>query len=226
MPRILLVEDDPALREMTWLSLVRRGHEVAAFGTGEEALAALTRFGPDLVLLDVGLPCLDGFALCRRIRERHPVPVIMVSGRGEENHVVEGLDTGADDYLVKPASADVVEARIRAVLRRTGPVAAAPQHEVHGGLVIDRAGLTVRKDGRPLSLTPSALRLLLHLTEFPGRVFSRAQLLDHIGNHEGAADTRMVDACVRRLRHAVEDEGQHPRYVQTVRGFGYRFGPL
>ncbi|MEV6681880.1 response regulator transcription factor [Streptomyces erythrochromogenes] len=226
MPRILLVEDDPALREMTWLSLVRRGHEVAAFDTGEAGLAAVARFRPDLVLLDVGLPGLDGIELCDRLRRSGPVPVIMVSGRGEESDVIGGLDAGADDYLVKPASVEVVEARIRAVLRRAGRTAAAPQPEVHGRLVIDRAGLTVRKEGRLLSLTPSALRLLLHLTAFPGQVFSRSQLLEHMGNRDLDTDTRMVDACVRRLRHAVEDEGGRPRYVQTVRGFGYRFGPL
>ncbi|MEU6215799.1 response regulator transcription factor [Streptomyces sp. NPDC047023] len=229
MPRILLVEHDPALRETTWLSLVRRGHEVAAFGTGEEGLAALPRFRPDLVLLDAGPADPDGPELCRRIRQRDAVPVIIVSGRGAEHDVVAGLDTGADDYLVKPAPADVVEARIRAVLRRAGPTAAPPMPEVHGGLVIDRAALTVRKAGRALSLPPSALRLLLHLTAFPGRVFSRAQLLDHLdtpGDRGPVTGPRTVDACVRRLRHAVEDERGRPRYVQTVRGFGYRFGPL
>ncbi|MER6196952.1 response regulator transcription factor [Streptomyces sp. NPDC001586] len=226
MPRILLVEDDPALLEMTWLSLVRRGHEVAAFDTGEAGLAALSRFRPDLVLLDVGLPGLDGIELCRRIRQRGPVPVIIVSGRGDETDVIGGLDTGADDYLVKPASADVVEARIRAVLRRAAHEAVAPHLETHGGLVIDRLGLIVRKAGSPLALTPSALRLLLHLTTSPGRVFSRPQLLDLVWDHDSVTDTRLVDACVRRLRHAVEDEAERPRYVQTVRGFGYRFGPL
>ncbi|HZF92532.1 response regulator transcription factor [Streptomyces sp.] len=227
MPRVLLVEDDPAVREGVELGLRRRGHEVRSAATGEAGLAALDEFRPDLLLLDLMLPGMNGVQVCRRVREDTQLPIIMLTARGDDFDVIVGLEAGADDYIVKPARPEVIEARIRAVLRRiedVGPGRAAT--EVHGDLTIDRAGLTVTKAGERLTLAPSELRLLLHLSAAPGQVFSRQQLLEHVWEHSYHADARLVDACVRRLRNKIEDESGTPRYVQTLRGFGYRFGPL
>ncbi|GHH45107.1 response regulator transcription factor [Streptomyces candidus] len=227
MPRVLLIEDDPAVREGVQLGLRRRGHEVRAAATGEDGLAALAEFRPDLLLLDLMLPGMNGVQVCRRVREDSQLPIIMLTARGDDFDMIVGLEAGADDYIVKPARPDVIEARIRAVLRRiehTGP--GRQTTEVHGDLTIDRAGLTVTKAGRRLALAPSELKLLLHLSAAPDQVFSRQQLLEHVWEHSYHADARLVDACVRRLRNKIEEDSGSPRYVQTLRGFGYRFGPL
>ncbi|MFE2040242.1 response regulator [Streptomyces sp. NPDC059477] len=227
MPRVLLIEDDPSVREGVELGLRRRGHEVAAVAAGEEGLAALPVFRPDLVLLDLMLPGINGVEVCRRIREAGQLPIIMLTARGDDFDVVIGLEAGADDYIVKPARTEVIEARIRAVLRRIdAPGTERPAIERHGELTLDRAGLTVTKAGRPLALAPSELRLLLHLSAAPEQVFSRQQLLEHVWEHSYHGDARLVDACVRRLRNKIEDLPGSPRYIQTLRGFGYRFGPL
>ncbi|MFD5714868.1 response regulator [Streptomyces pharetrae] len=227
MPRVLLIEDDPAVREGVGLGLRRRGHEVLSAATGEAGLAALAEFRPDLLLLDLMLPGLNGVQVCRRVREDSQLPIIMLTARGDDFDVIVGLEAGADDYIVKPARPEVIEARIRAVLRRIEDVAPGrPATEVHGDLTIDRAGLSVTKAGKRLTLAPSELKLLLHLSAAPEQVFSRQQLLEHVWEHSYHADARLVDACVRRLRNKIEDESGTPRYVQTLRGFGYRFGPL
>ncbi|MET9883035.1 response regulator transcription factor [Streptomyces sp. NPDC006430] len=227
MPRVLLIEDDPSIREGVGLGLRRRGHEVGATETGEAGLALMADFHPELVLLDLMLPGMNGVQVCRRIRETSQVPIIMLTARGDDFDIVVGLEAGADDYIVKPARTEVIEARIRAVLRRLGdPAGARPEVEFHGELAIDRAGLTVAKNGERVPLAPSELKLLLHLSASPEQVFSRQQLLEYVWEHSYHADARLVDACVRRLRHKVEDPDTAPRYIQTVRGFGYRFGPL
>ncbi|MFE6620798.1 response regulator [Streptomyces sp. NPDC057740] len=227
MSRVLLIEDDPSVREGVELGLRRRGHEVRAAATGEAGLAAMAEFRPDLLLLDLMLPGMNGVQVCRRVRERSQLPIIMLTARGDDFDVVIGLEAGADDYIVKPARTEVIEARIRAVLRRLDDGGQGrPAIEVHGELTIDRVGLTVAKAGRPLALAPSELKLLLHLSAAPEQVFSRQQLLEHVWDHSYHADARLVDACVARLRGKIEDQVGSPRYVQTLRGFGYRFGPL
>ncbi|MFF4085106.1 response regulator [Streptomyces sp. NPDC001777] len=227
MPRVLLVEDDPSVREGIELGLRRRGHEVLAVATGEAGLEAMASFRPDLLLLDLMLPAMSGVQLCHRVRETSQLPIVMLTARGDDVDIVVGLDAGADDYIVKPARAEVIEARIRAVLRRVeGPVGAGPAVERHGELDIDRAGHTVLKSGAPVALAPSELKLLLHLSAAPEQVFSRQRLLEEIWEHGYHSDVRLVDACVRRLRAKIEDPSRDPRYVQTLRGFGYRFGPL
>ncbi|MBT2481138.1 response regulator transcription factor [Streptomyces sp. ISL-94] len=227
MPRVLLIEDDPSIREGVGLGLRRRGHEVSSAETGEEGLALMGAFRPELVLLDLMLPGISGVQVCHRIRETSEVPIIMLTARGDDFDIVIGLEAGADDYIVKPARTQVIEARIRAVLRRlTDPVGARPEVQVHGELAIDRAGLTVAKNGERVALAPSEIKLLLHLSASPEQVFSRQQLLEYVWDHSYHADARLVDACVRRLRHKIEDPAGSPRYIQTVRGFGYRFGPL
>ncbi|MGX2994658.1 response regulator [Streptomyces sp. JNUCC 64] len=227
MPRVLLIEDDASVREGVELGLRRRGHEVRTAATGEDGLLALDAFRPDLLLLDLMLPGANGVEVCRRVREDSQLPIIMLTARGDDFDVVVGLEAGADDYIVKPARTEVIEARIRAVLRRLEPPGAGrPARETHGELALDRAGLTVTKNGRRLALAPSELRLLLHLSAAPEQVFSRQQLLEHVWEHSYHGDARLVDACVRRLRNKIEDVPGTPRYIQTLRGFGYRFGPL
>ncbi|MEV4681290.1 response regulator transcription factor [Streptomyces kurssanovii] len=226
MPRVLLIEDDPSVREGVELGLRRRGHEVRTAATGESGLAALAEFRPDLLLLDLMLPGMNGVQVCRRVREDSQLPIIMLTARGDDFDVVIGLEAGADDYIVKPARTEVIEARIRAVLRRMEAPGGRPSVEFHGELAVDRAGLTVAKNGERLALAPSEMKLLLHLTAAPEQVFSRQQLLEHVWEHSYHGDARLVDACVRRLRNKIEDTPGSPRYIQTLRGFGYRFGPL
>jgi DNA-binding response OmpR family regulator len=226
MPRVLLIEDDPSVREGVELGLRRRGHEVRTAATGESGLAALAEFRPDLLLLDLMLPGMNGVQVCRRVREDSQLPIIMLTARGDDFDVVIGLEAGADDYIVKPARTEVIEARIRAVLRRMEAPGGRPSVEFHGDLAVDRAGLTVAKNGERLALAPSEMKLLLHLSAAPEQVFSRQQLLEHVWEHSYHGDARLVDACVRGLRNKIEDIPGSPRYIQTLRGFGYRFGPL
>ncbi|PZG40966.1 DNA-binding response regulator [Spongiactinospora gelatinilytica] len=227
MARVMLIEDDPSVREGLRLSLSRHGHQVDAAGTGEEGLRRLQAAPTDIVVLDLMLPGLDGFEVCRRIRAGGPTPIVMLTARGDDLDVVSGLEAGADDYVVKPVRPRVLEARIRAVLRRGGPPApAGAGPEVHGDLAIDRGSLTVAKAGVRLTLPPLELRLLLELSAAPGQVFSRQQLLESVWDLDFLGDSRLVDACVQRLRTKIEDVPSKPRYIQTARGFGYRFGPL
>ncbi|MEU8591969.1 response regulator transcription factor [Streptomyces sp. NPDC048664] len=228
MPRVLIVEDDPDVRKAVELGLRHQGHEVSAAGSGEEGLEHLRSFHPDVVVLDLMLPGISGLDVCRRIRARDQVPIIMVTAKGDDVDVVVGLEAGADDYVVKPVQARVLDARIRAVLRRQdAPVSAVvrPRTQTHGDLAIDRAGLQVTHHGEAVALAPSELRLLLTLSASPGQVFSRQQLLEAVWEHSYHGDIRLVDACVRRLRGKLGELSGDPRYIQTVRGFGYRFGP-
>ncbi|AIJ11655.1 response regulator [Streptomyces violaceoruber] len=228
MPRVLIIEDDRAVRDGVRLALRRQGHEVAAAATGEDGLEQLRSFRPDAVVLDLMLPGMSGLEVCRRIRAHDQVPIIMATARGDDTDIVVGLEAGADDYVVKPVRARILDARIRAVLRRVGGTAddqGTPRTEHHGDLVIDRAGLTVTHQGRPVALGPSELRLLLTLSASAGQVFSRQQLLEAVWEHNYHGDARLVDACVKRLRSKIGESPGSPRYVHTVRGFGYRFGP-
>jgi DNA-binding response OmpR family regulator len=227
MSRVLLIEDDHAVRDGLRLALTRQGHVVDAVETGEQGLDRLSRASSEVVVLDLMLPGIDGFEVCRRIRAAGDLPIIMLTARDDDIDVVAGLEAGADDYVVKPVRPRVLEARIRAVLRRTaGEPRANPTAERHGALTIDRVGLVVTKDGERVALAPTELRLLLELSGTPGRVLSRQQLLESVWDHGYLGDSRLVDACVQRLRAKIEDDSAAPVYVQTLRGFGYRFGPL
>ena len=221
---MLLIEDDRAVREGLQLALRRQGHTIHAAESGEEGLTRLRAEVPDIVVLDLMLPGIDGFEVCRRIRATGDIPIIMLTARSDDFDIVGGLEAGADDYVVKPVQPRVLDARIRAVLRRT--TAERSEQEKHGKLVIDRAALVVSKDGMQISLTPTELRLLLELSGTPGRVLSRQQLLEAVWEHDYLGDSRLVDACVQRLRSKIEENAADPLYVQTVRGFGYRFGPI
>ncbi|NEB41800.1 response regulator transcription factor [Streptomyces sp. SID14515] len=236
MPHVLLIEDDASVRDGMELVLRRHGYGVETAATGEEALALLAGERGErveLAVLDLMLPGMDGFEVCRRIRARTAtLPVIMLTARGDDRDIVTGLEAGADDYVVKPVTAPVLEARIRAALRRAEPApgqgadADHADRSDHAGLVIDRAGLTVAKHGTAIALPPTELRVLLELSAAPGRVLTREQLLASVWDHTFLGDSRLVDAAVGRLRAKIEDVPARPRYVQTVRGFGYRFGPL
>lgn len=239
MSRVLLIEDDPAVQKGVTLALRRRSHELEVAASGETGLLALERFLPDLVLLDLMLPGMSGLEVCRRIRENRQLPIIILSARGDDMDLVVGLEAGADDYIVKPASGEVIEARMKAVLRRVVPQGgtgighggheAEGGHgavESHGGLTVDRSALLVSKGDRELSLAPSELKLLLFLSAAHGQVFSRQHLLEQVWEHSFYGDARLVDACVMRLRGKIEDDPRRPVFIQTVRGFGYRFGPV
>jgi two-component system, OmpR family, response regulator MtrA len=225
MATVLLVEDDPAAREGLELALRRLGYSVRAAETGEAALRDFPDAAADVVVLDVMLPGLDGFEVCRRLRRGGgDIPVIMLTARGDDLDIVGGLEAGADDYVVKPVEPRVLDARIRAVIRRTAR--ADSPAETYGELMIDRGSLIVQRNGRDVSLAPTELRLLLVLSGSPRQVFSREQLLDLVWEHDYLGDSRLVDACVQRLRAKIEADTTAPRYIQTVRGFGYRFGPV
>jgi two-component system, OmpR family, response regulator MtrA len=221
---VLLIEDDPLVRRGLELALGRHGYDMRTADSGEHGLRELQASPPDLVVLDLMLPDIDGFQVCRRIRSVSEVPVIMLTARSDDFDVVGGLEAGADDYVVKPAQPSVLDARIRAVLRRS--TGAPDGVRMHGDLRIDTTALTVTRRGEPVALTPTELRLLLTLSRAPGRVFSRQQLLEDVWEHDYLGDSRLVDNCVQRLRAKIETNSASPHYVQTVRGFGYRFGPV
>lgn len=221
---ILLIEDDPLVRRGLALALRRHGHDVRTAETGEHGLREFSADRPDLVVLDLMLPGIDGFGVCSRLRAASEVPVIILTARGDDFDVVRGLEVGADDYVIKPVQPTVLDARIRAVLRRSvGPPDGVRSH---GDLQIDTNALTVSLRGQTVLLTPTELRLLLTVSGAPGRVFTRQQLLEDVWEHDYLGDSRLVDNAVQRLRAKIETDPAAPTYVQTVRGFGYRFGPV
>jgi DNA-binding response OmpR family regulator len=223
MPSLLLVEDDAAIRTALQLALTRQGHQVAVAASGEEALASYKIVRPDLIVLDVMLPGVDGFEVCRQIRRTEQLPIILLTARSDDIDVVVGLESGADDYVVKPVQPRVLDARIRAVLRRgereTSDTA------VYGDLTVDRSAMTVSKHGIPIPLTPTELKLVMELSRHAGQALSRQQLLRLVWEHDYLGDSRLVDACVQRLRAKVEDVPAEPTLIKTVRGVGYRLDP-
>ncbi|RSN53969.1 response regulator transcription factor [Actinomadura sp. WAC 06369] len=221
MAKILLVEDDPSARAGLEMALTRQGHGVTARATGEDGLGALRALRPEIAILDVMLPGIDGIEVCRRIRRDDTLPVILLTARGDDLDVVLGLEAGADDYVIKPVEPRVLDARIRAVLRRAEQ--SGLDRSVHGDLVIDRTSLRVTKAGTDLRLTPTELRLLLELARRPGHALTRRHLLAAVWEHTYPGDSRLVDACVQRVRAKIEDDPADPRLIETVRGFGYRF---
>ncbi|MFE6742169.1 two-component system response regulator CseB [Streptomyces tubercidicus] len=228
---VLFVEDDDVIREATQLALERDGFVVTAMPDGLAGLEAFRANRPDIALLDVMVPGLDGVSLCRRIRDESTVPVIMLSARADSIDVVLGLEAGADDYVTKPFDGAVLVARIRAVLRRfghaSGPerggAAAADADEPaeavlrFGDLEVDTEGMEVRKGGRNVALTPTEMRLLLEFSNAPGTVLSRDRLLERVWDYGWGGDTRVVDVHVQRLRGKIGQDR-----IETVRGFGYK----
>ena len=221
-PVILLVDDETDLLTLLRYNLERAGLEVLAAPDGEEALTIVSERRVDLVLLDWMMPHMSGIEVCRQLRRKpatRNIPIIILTARAEEADRIRGLDTGADDYVSKPFSTDELVARIRAVLRRVRPALAA-ERLVFGDIVMDLAAHRVTRSGRGVRLGPTEYRLLRHLLEHPGRVFSRDQLIDAVWGHDIYVDTRTVDVHIRRLRKALNDGGQAD-VIRTVRSAGY-----
>jgi DNA-binding response OmpR family regulator len=221
----LTVEDDERIRTAVKLALEDEGWDVDEAGSGEEAIATFQRSQPDVVLIDIMLPGIDGFELCRSLRKHSDVPIVMVTARNDTHDVVAGLEAGADDYLTKPFAPKELSARIRALLRRIRPISPAHQRLVFGDLEIIPDEGKVTRSGQELHLTKTEFRLLCELARSPGRVFSRESLLDKVWGYDYFGDGRLVDVHVRRLRTKVEFDAANPRHVVTVRGLGYRLQP-
>jgi two-component system phosphate regulon response regulator PhoB len=221
-PYILVVEDEDALSTLLDYNLDKEGYRVRIAADGEEAMLLVQEEQPDLVILDWMLPKVSGIEVCRRLRARaetRNLPIIMLTARGEESDRIRGLDTGADDYLVKPFAMSELSARIRAVLRRIRP-ALAEEKIVRGDLIIDRAAHRVKRGGKDIHLGPTEFRLLDHLMQHPGRVFSREQLLDAVWGSDVYVEARTVDVHIGRLRKALTAEiDEDP--IRTVRSAGY-----
>jgi two-component system phosphate regulon response regulator PhoB len=220
-PSILVIEDEDALATLLRYNLEKEGFAIEVCADGEEALIRINERQPDLVVLDWMLPTLSGIEICRRLRQRaetRNLPILMLTARAEETDRIRGLDTGADDYVVKPFSMNELTARIRAVLRRIRP-GLAEDHVRRGDITIDRTAHRVRRGSQEVHLGPTEFRLLDHFMRFPGRVFSREQLLDAVWGSDVYVETRTVDVHIGRLRRALGGEGEDP--IRTVRSAGY-----
>ncbi len=221
--RVLVVDDDTALAEMLGIVLRGEGFDTSFCADGSLALEAFRSSRPDLVLLDVMLPGRDGIEVCRQIRAESGVPIVMLTAKTDTVDVVLGLESGADDYVVKPFKPKELVARVRARLRRTDEP--APEVLEIGDLSIDVAGHSVRRDGQVIGLTPLEFDLLVALARKPWQVFTREVLLEQVWGYRHAADTRLVNVHVQRLRSKVERDPERPEIVVTVRGVGYKAGP-
>ena len=221
---VLIVDDEKNIVDILSFNLIKEGFEITTAYDGETALAQYSLKRPDLILLDVMLPQLDGFEVCKRIRERDKVtPIIMLTAREEETDKVLGLDLGADDYITKPFSVRELQARIKANMRRTDARGDDGGVDKSIGLVIDSERYDVFVDGRCAELTQREFELISFLTASPGKVFSREELLNKVWQYEFFGDLRAVDVAVRRLREKIEADPGQPRYIVTKRGVGYYF---
>jgi two-component system response regulator MtrA len=220
--RVLLVEDDASIREIVALALQRAGLRVTTAVSGREGLLRAQRSGLDLVVLDVMLPELDGFEVCRQLRKTSRVPVLMLTARTDLVDVVVGLESGADDYLRKPFEPVELLARVRALLRRAAEPPEDHPKLIVGDLEIDSAAHAVRRNGTLVSLTATEFRLLEELARRPGQVFTRRMLLELVWNYDFLGDSRLVDVAVQRLRSKVEADPREPKLIRTVRGVGYQ----
>jgi len=220
--RILTVEDDERIRTSVKLALEDEGWEVEEAESGEDALNAFTREPADVVLIDIMLPGIDGFDVCRAIRRVSDVPIVMVTARIDTHDVVAGLEAGADDYLTKPFAPKELSARIRALLRRVRSTDAGSRHMIFGDLEIIPDEGVVRLASTEIHLTKTEFRLLVELASNPGRVFSREVLLEKVWGYGYFGDGRLVDVHIRRLRTKIEADAANPRHVVTVRGLGYK----
>ena len=225
MTTVLVVDDEPIVRDVVVRYLEQAGYRTLQAGDGDAARALLERELPSLVVLDLMMPGTDGLALCRWIRARSELPVIMLTALGEEVDRIDGLELGADDYVTKPFSPRELVARVRSVLRRSTPGAPKAERIQIDGLEIDAARREARKGGHLLSLTTIEFELLWYFASHPNRVFSRDQLMERIWGYMSALDTGTVTVHIRRLRQKIEDDPSRPRHLETVWGAGYRFTP-
>jgi DNA-binding response OmpR family regulator len=220
--RILTVEDDERIRTAVRMALEDEGWDVVESESGEAALESFGASPTDVVLIDLMLPGIDGFEVCRSIRRTSDVPILMVTARADTHDVVAGLEAGADDYVTKPFQPKELSARIRALLRRARPADTGSTHLRFGDLEIVPDEGVVKRGDSEVHLTKTEFRLLCELASVPGRVFSREQLLDRVWGYDYFGDGRLVDVHVRRLRTKVEGDPANPRHVVTVRGLGYK----
>lgn len=226
--KILIVDDDENIAELISLYLIKECYDTKIVHDGEDAIAAFKEFQPNLILLDLMLPGMDGYQVCREIRKDSNVPIIMLSAKGEIFDKVLGLELGADDYMIKPFDSKELVARVKAVLRRFSvPVPEAPVHEKTGeyveypDLIINLSNYSVTYMGKPVEMPPKELELLFFLASSPNQVFTREQLLDHIWGYEYVGDTRTVDVHIKRIREKIHD---HEKWsIGTVWGIGYKF---
>ena len=227
--KILIVDDDNNIAELIALYLTKECFETLIVNDGESALTAADSFLPNLILLDLMLPGIDGYQVCREIRAKSPTPIIMLSAKGEIFDKVLGLELGADDYMENPIDSKELVARVKAVLRRYKPVPAAPQASdiksvEYPGLIINRTNYSVVCSGQTVEMPPKELELLYFLASSPNQVFTREQLLDQIWGYEYIGDTRTVDVHIKRIREKLEEESSHTNWrITTVWGVGYKF---
>jgi two-component system response regulator MtrA len=221
MPLVMVVDDDQDLAEMLSIVLNGAGMEVDLVGRGDQVLDVFKSNPPDLVLLDVMLPGIDGIEVCKLIRENSMVPIVMLTAKGDTHDVVLGLEAGADDYMVKPFKPQELIARVNTRLRRTTKVGTLKI----GDIVIDQMEHTISRNQKQIPLTRLEFDLLVALAKEPGRVFTREALLNEVWGYQHAADTRLVNVHVQRLRGKIENDAENPELVQTVRGVGYKAGP-
>ncbi|MET0448029.1 MAG: MtrAB system response regulator MtrA [Aeromicrobium sp.] len=217
--RVLVVDDDASLAEMLTIVLEGEGLTAAVCRTGDRVMAAFEQFKPDVVLLDLMLPGLDGMSVCRQIREKSAVPIIMLTAKSDTPDVVAGLEAGADDYITKPFKNTELVARVRARLRRSDQIGETLEF---GDIVLDPEGHTVTRKGEPLELTPLEFDLLACLLGNPAKVFTREALLQQVWGYHHPGDTKLVNVHMTRLRSKIEDDAENPEVIRTVRGVGYQ----
>jgi len=222
MARVLVVDDDQALSEMLGIVLRAEGYEPSFCDDGSKAFSTFKESKPDLVLLDLMLPGLDGIEVCKKIRDESVVPIVMLTARGDTLDVVQGLESGADDYIIKPFKPKELIARIKARLRKDDYKS---ETLTLGDLNIDVLGHSVKRNGKTIILTPLEFDLLVALARKPWQVYTREQLLTEVWHYRNPADTRLVNVHVQRLRAKIEEDPENPKIVMTVRGVGYKAGP-
>jgi two-component system response regulator ResD len=225
MTQVLVVDDEPTIRDVVVRYLERDGFATLEAADGDRARELVERESPDLVVLDLMLPGTDGLELCRWIRSRSSLPVIMLTARGEESDRIVGLELGADDYVTKPFSPRELAARVRTVLRRAELELVTEERLTFDGLVIDSSSREVTRGGEPLRLTAREFDLLWFMASHPRRVFAREQLMRRVWGYSAAVDTGTVTVHMRRLREKIEEDPSRPRHLETVWGVGYRFSP-
>ena len=221
--RILVVDDEPKIVKLARDYLEKSGFQVLSAGDGQTALAMARRERPDLVVLDLMLPGLDGWDVCRTLRRESDIPIIMLTARAEESDQIVGLELGADDYITKPFSPRALVARVRALLRRAQNQLKLPDTLRFEGLEIDLPGHRVAVDGEPLHLTPNEFRLLVVLAQHAGQTLSREQLIEQVHGAAAAGFDRSIDSHIKNLRRKLEPDPAQPRFIETVYGVGYRF---
>ncbi|MFC4736615.1 response regulator transcription factor [Bacillus daqingensis] len=220
--KIMLVEDDEDIRAITTLYLEKKGYSVYAVGNGMEAVDKVKQVDPELILLDILLPGMEGFDVCRNMRELTESPIIFISCKRSSEDKIEGLNAGGDDYLTKPYDLAELEARIKANLRRSGP--RDDRNELRAGsIAVDLESYTVTVNGKAVSLYAKEYQLLVYLMKHPGQVFSAEQIYDHIWGIDMYGDLKTVSVHIRNLRKKIEEDPKYPDYILTVRGFGYKF---